>query len=144
MKELSEEERIKAFLEWAACNGAMFSKTEIKCYGKNFRGVHAVSNISPNERIVTIPFKMILTASMGWKNSSLGKKIKDSGVTINYPYCTYLSCLLLDASKDPTHFFHPYYNIFPTDASTFPFFYTNQDLIALQELSIARISLFFI
>jgi hypothetical protein len=123
-------------LEWASHNGAAFFKIEIKHYSKNFRGVHSTTDISPNERIVTIPFKMILSAG-GCKNSVLGKKIKDSGVSISYPYCTYIACLLLDASKDPGHFYRPYFDIFPTDASTFPFFYTNQDLATLQELSIA-------
>lgn len=124
-------------LEWAAANGSAFSKVEIRCYDKNFRGVHAACDIATNERILTVPLSMILTASMGWKTSSLGARIKCSGAKVGYPYCTYVSCLLLDASKDPAHFFRPYYDIFPTDASNFPFFFTAHDLSTLHELSIA-------
>eukprot|EP00826_Nyctotherus_ovalis_P048802 TRINITY_DN5790_c0_g10_i1.p1 TRINITY_DN5790_c0_g10~~TRINITY_DN5790_c0_g10_i1.p1 ORF type:complete len:237 (-),score=38.18 TRINITY_DN5790_c0_g10_i1:850-1560(-) len=138
MQQVSEEQKVKKLLEWAAANGSTFSKVEIRCYEKNFRGVHAACDIAANERILTVPLSMILTASMGWKASSLGARIKSSGVEVGYPYCTYVSCLLLDASKDSTHFFRPYHDIFPTDASNFPFFFAAHDLSTLQELSIAE------
>ena len=132
-----ERKSMQQFLEWSLKNGAIFPKIEIRTYKENYRGVHALCDINAEERIMTIPLSMILTASIGWKTSSLGEKIRASGVHIDYPYCTYITCVLIDASKDSNHPFRPYYEIFPTNAATFPFFYTGEDLVQLQELSFA-------
>eukprot|EP01022_Parablepharisma_sp_SALTPOND_P035971 TRINITY_DN971_c0_g1_i1.p1 TRINITY_DN971_c0_g1~~TRINITY_DN971_c0_g1_i1.p1 ORF type:complete len:476 (-),score=32.41 TRINITY_DN971_c0_g1_i1:16-1443(-) len=132
-----KHKEIESFLKWASSKGAIFPKIEIRCYGKDFRGVHAASDISKGERIVTIPYALILTESTAYKQSPLAVKIKASDVSIGNPYCTYIECLLFEAAKDINHPFRPYFDVFPTDASTFPFFYSGDDLAELQELSIA-------
>ncbi len=135
----AEDVAMQRFLKWMLDNGASFPKVEIRRYSRNFRGVHALSDIHKGERVLTIPQKVILTESCGWEKSALGAKIKASGVKINFPYCTYIGCVLFDAKANPAHEFRPYLDIFPTDAATFPFFYSDTELVELAQLSINRI-----
>ena len=124
-------------MKWMEDNGTYCGNIKIRQYAKNFRGVHAARDIRSGQRIMTIPEKLILTESKAWAKSPLGAKIKASGVTIDYPYCTYIGCLLLDAKKDEKHEFRPYYDMFPTDSSAFPLCYNEEEQGLLSEISIA-------
>jgi len=135
----SSKDKVQQLFDWAISNGIKFPKMEIRTYSPNFRGVHAKDTIHTGEAIVSVPINMILTETIGYTKSPLGAKIKASGVKILFPYCTYLACLLNDASKDPKHFIRPYFDMFPTDAKTYPICYNDDDLNDLKELSIYSI-----
>lgn len=84
---------------------------------------------------MTIPETLILTEKVGWTDTALGKKIHDSGVKVDYPYCTSIACVLYEAEKDKNNKWRPYYDIFPKDGSCFPYFYTGEEREILKTLS---------
>lgn len=103
IKKIEGTKELNNLMAWAKAKGAKFNKITIKYYSPDFRGVHATSSIMSGERIMTIPDEIILTSTVGIKESPLGAKIYDSEVDIDYPYCTYISCLLFEAEKNPKH-----------------------------------------
>ncbi len=134
-----EKKAIDRLQEWVRANGAKYSKIKLAYYSTDFRGIHASRRIKKGERILTIGEKLLLTETSASRDSPLGRKILNCGVSIDYPYCTAIACLLLEAKKDPKHWWRPYADVFPLDASSFPYFFTGADREALTGLNIVGI-----
>ena len=65
--EITHQNTLVKFMNWAKKNGAVFPDIAFKIYGKNERGVHSNTKIRKGTNIIKIPLKMIIHDGMGEK-----------------------------------------------------------------------------
>lgn len=60
-----EIDKFKALDNWLKVNGALYQRLELRDYGNEVRGCHAMEDIPEDEVIITIPLKCLITVEMG-------------------------------------------------------------------------------
>lgn len=74
-------DKFDIFERWLVDNGALFPKLVLKDYGNEVRGVHSKDSILPEETIVSVPLKCLITVEMG-RLTPIGKKVLASNVEL--------------------------------------------------------------
>ena len=118
-------------LNTLSIHNAFFPKVEIFSHTKNNRGVIAKRFITKNEIIMTIPKECILTVDIA-KESDIGKQISVfMNRKLNSPKHSLLSSFILYEKNKENSQWKFYYDIFPKDFHTYPFFYNESENILL-------------
>ena len=118
-------------LNTLSIHNAFFPKVEIFSHSKNNRGVIAKRFITQNEIIMTIPKECILTVDIAIQ-SDIGKQISVfMNRKLNSPKHSLLSSFILYEKNKENSQWKFYYDIFPKDFHTYPFFYNESENILL-------------
>eukprot|EP00903_Cladosiphon_okamuranus_P008428 g8101.t1 len=123
--------KVVAFERWLLENGGSFPRLEIRRYDPEVRGVHARGEIDPDEVIVEIPLKCLITVEMG-KALPVGQAVLTSGVSFDAPKHIFLMLFILTDMRKPDTFFRPYYDLLPTTLGNMPIFWTDEEMKLLQ------------
>ena len=109
-------------LNTLSIHNAYFPKVTIFSHSKSNRGVIAKRFITQNEIIMTIPKEFILTVDTA-KESDIGKQISlFMNMKLNSPKHSLLSSFILYEKNKENSKWSFYYDIFPKDFHTYPFF----------------------
>lgn len=68
-------------IDWLKQGGAQFPRLYLQYYSEDYRGVHTLSTIPPDEIILFVPFNMIMTSEVA-KEAGIGKQIVDARIGI--------------------------------------------------------------
>ena len=118
-------------LNTLSIHNAFFPKVEIFIHSKNNRGVIAKRFITQNEIIMTVPKECILTVDIAIQ-SDIGKQISVfMNRKLNSPKHSLLSSFILYEKNKDNSQWKFYYDIFPKDFHTYPFFYNESENILL-------------
>ena len=100
---------------------------------EELRGVHARRHISPNQVIMSIPRRCLITVEMG-QVTPIGQAILHADLDLDAPKHIFLMIYILWDRKvhGARSFFAPYYDILPPTLSNMPIFWTPQELKELQ------------
>ncbi|CAM9379344.1 unnamed protein product [Scytosiphon promiscuus] len=123
--------KVVAFERWLLENGGNFPRLEIRRYDPEVRGVHARGEIDPDEVIVEIPLKCLVTVEMG-KGLPVGQAVLASGVSFDAPKHIFLMLFILTDMKRQDTFFRPYYDLLPTTLSNMPIFWSEEEMRLLK------------
>ena len=127
----TDPDKFTIFEKWLLDAGAKFPKLELRDYGNEVRGCHAVEDISSDEIIVKIPLECLITVEMG-QATDIGKAIIRANIDLDAPKHIFLMLYMLIDRKNPRSFFKPYYDILPATLSNMPIFWSENELKALQ------------
>jgi len=119
------------FEKWLLENGAKFPNLELKDYGDEVRGCHAVTDIHEDEVIIEIPLRCLITVEMG-KDTDVGRAILASNIDLDAPKHIFLMLFMLIDRKKKDSFFKPYYDILPETLNNMPIFWTEAELEMLK------------
>jgi len=121
-----EMRRIERFAKWAKTSGVQFNKIGLKQIVPGNRGIYAMKPVFPEERILTVPEKLIITEDKG-RDTELGKLVAASGVRLKFPHIFYLTLLIMEELNKKDSIWRPYMDVYPKTASNFPVFYTKEE-----------------
>jgi histone-lysine N-methyltransferase SETD3 len=124
-KRALEDVAYNVMIAWLCNGGARFPKLYLEYYGEEYRGVHVVQNIPPEEVIMEIPLKFIVTTELA-KASDIGRKIEESRLTLSSQH-SYLACYLLQEKKKEVSFWDPYLRCLPKKYSNMPINFTEEE-----------------
>lgn len=60
-----EEDKFQRFENWLKTNGTRMPKLELRDYGDEVRGCHAIEDILDDEIIIQVPLNCLITVEMG-------------------------------------------------------------------------------
>jgi len=126
-----DTDKFMVFEKWLLDNGAKFPKLELRDYGDEVRGCHAVQDVGEEEVIIEIPLRCLITVEMG-KDTDIGRAILSSNIELDAPKHIFLMVFMLLDRKNPKSFFAPYYDILPPTLNNMPIFWTPEELAYLQ------------
>jgi histone-lysine N-methyltransferase SETD3 len=125
-------EKYLSLCNWLLEKGSHFSKLDIHFYSDNHRGVVAKHNIYKDEIILKIPKDQLISIELA-KSTEMGAKIANfMYAELNSPKHSLLSSFILNELKNPNTKWKSYLDILPKDYSSFPIFYTDEELTALE------------
>lgn len=116
--------------EWIVNNGGSASHIKLEYYDVDYRGTTVSKNIKPNENIIEIPWKCILSMEES-KNNYFNKILSSSGTRFNSPH-TWLALELLDIKYTPDHFKQPIIKCLPKYFSNIPINFDAKELNELE------------
>jgi len=119
-KENPDCDKFEGMVEWLHRGGATFPKLYMKYYSEDYRGVHCLTRIVPNDVLLYVPHKYLMTSEVA-KESSIGRSIIKSRVNIMSKH-SYLAAYLLQEKHRKRSFWDPYLNILPKYYANVPIF----------------------
>lgn len=120
-----------ALFQWLRSAGSSFPMLEMKEYGHDYRGVHAARDIAPEQCIVEVPFRFIMTTEVA-KASDIGRRIVSSGCMLRSKH-SYLACFLLyERAKGNNSFWHAYIDTLPKDYANMPINFSQEERAMLK------------
>jgi hypothetical protein len=131
-----------AFISWMRNSGACLNKTTLTIYSTNSRGLHAVTDIEPDEVILSIPLSLAITIDPIIE-SPLGQKIIASKILNQYWEPFIFSVILVLKERTKGGFFKPWVEILSKDASDYPAFFTEAEKSWLEGSNTLSISFNF-
>ncbi|WP_407743210.1 SET domain-containing histone-lysine N-methyltransferase [Hyalangium sp.] len=125
-----EDSAMARFLRWLEEGGAWVSKLHIATPEGGERGVLALGDIAPEETIIRIPRRHVLTVEEV-RASELGRFL-DADARIDEER-TYLSAFLLhERERGEGSFWKPFLDILPKSFPTHPFYFEEHELALLE------------
>ena len=119
------------FVSWLKEHGGVGTSIKFKEYTETMRGVYSCEYIPSGTSVITIPDNMIIHSNMVQKKSNTIKKLKKLNINFISPSHVYITIYIIETFNDPTHFFYPYYKIFPKNLNNIPLFWTDLELSEL-------------
>jgi hypothetical protein len=74
---LPSQDKYDLLLKWLSDGGAKFPKLYMRYYTVDYRGVHCKARLEPDEIILQVPLKLLMTSEVA-KASKIGQTIKKS------------------------------------------------------------------
>ena len=99
-------------IDWLRRNGAKFPKLYLQYYSSDFRGVHSLTKVMPDEILLYVPLNMIMTSSVAI-NSQIGRKIQEANIELRSKHSYLASYLLYEKYAGPQSYWYPYIRILP-------------------------------
>lgn len=130
-KEEDDDTVAQDLMNWIRESGGTFPKIEIQQYATEVRGVHATSTCVPQEQLLAIPLKCLITVEMGQVDTEMGRKISSMRDQVSFaaPKHMYLMMFLLEDMKfNLTSRFQPYYRSLPKTLRNMPIFWSEDEL----------------
>ena len=121
--------KLERLLLWLKENGAEFDNIFFREYSHNERGVHSKKSIKKDSLVIKIPKKLIIHSD---RPSKYGNLMDEYEINIKKKNLTKLVLFMLDDMKDDDSFFKPYYDILPEDLSHMPIFWSDEELLFLE------------
>lgn len=114
-------------MNWLSETESEYPKLKIRFYEENYRGVHSKTRIKKDETILFIPLDRLITLEMA-KATEIGKAIIENTLDLLSPKHSFLATyLLLERLKEDSPW-KPYLEILPTEYSTMPVFFSDEEL----------------
>lgn len=129
-EETEDYDKFKILEQWLISNNTKFNKLELRDYGNEVRGSHALKDINEDEIIIQVPLKCLITVEMG-KETEIGLAILSSSIELDAPKHIFLMIFMLVDRKNPKSFFKPYYDILPKTLNNMPIFWNTEELAYL-------------
>lgn len=126
-----ESDKFESMIKWLKDGGAEFPMLYLQYYGEDYRGVHSLTKIGPEKRILYVPRSHIMTSEVA-KESDIGKKIIKSGVDLRSKHSYLAAYLLQEKHKGKKSFWYPYINILPEQYRNMPIFFQPEELAYLK------------
>jgi len=117
-------------VQWLIVGKARFPALYLKYYSDEYRGVHAMCDVSKDEVVLEVPLSHIMTSEVA-KASDIGQQLLSSGVELSSSH-TFLACYLLQERRNPNSFWKPYIDILPQHYRNLPIFFTQHELAYLK------------
>jgi len=127
---LPEADKYDTLLKWLGQGGARFPALQLKYYTTDYRGVHANRRIDPEQIILQVPHKLIMTTDKA-KASAIGQAIQNSHGIVRSSH-SWLAAMLLQEKYDPTSYWKPYLDTLPAHYRNMPIFFDDDELKELQ------------
>lgn len=135
-----DQDKYKLMVDWLLEGGSTFPKLSLKYYSYDYRGIHAASDIGPEETIVSIPYNYIMTTEVA-KDGPLCRRITSSGCLLRSKHSFLAVFLLEEREKGNQSFWYPYINILPVKYANKPINFTQEELSWLKgSFSLEKIS----
>jgi histone-lysine N-methyltransferase SETD3 len=132
-------DKFDGMVKWMKDHGAKFPKLYMKYYTEDYRGVHCLTKIPPEDVVLYVPLKIIMTSEVA-KSSDIGKKIIASGCEVRSKH-SYLAAYLLQEKYNPKSYWKPYLDILPQKYANMPVFFDEPTLGWLKNsMSLQKIS----
>lgn len=131
-------EKKELFNNWLIMNGAKLNNIYIKEYSTTERGVHASDDIASNDRVVSIPLKLLIHDGMSI-DTIYHHEIQlsqNKGYFKDMRIINVLFYMLQEYLKGDSSFFKPYLNILPENISHFPLFWDKTYMSYLENTDI--------
>ena len=121
--------KIESLLVWLKDSGAEFPDISIKEISKSENGVEALNDIPESSFVVKIPRKLLIHSNLHSKYGDLMDKYN-----INTPkkHLDKLVLFILDDKNNEKSYFKSYYDVLPKDLSHLPIFWTDDELLLLE------------
>jgi len=124
--EITHQNTLVKFMNWAKKNGAVFPDIAFKIYGENERGVHSNSKIRKGANVIKIPLKMIIHDGMGEK-TPIGRILANHHQNRINDYNIIMVVVFILSTIKKDSFYKPYYDLLPRDISNFPVFWSDKE-----------------
>jgi len=136
---LSKEEQVlyDSYANWMKSKGAKFDKVELKWFHTDYRGIVATDVILKNEIIMYIPDAAIISLQVA-KQAPIGKKLEMNEGSLIYPNNSTLSSYVLWEMSNPYSPWTFFLKALPKSVSSFPVFYTPNELKLLEGSSFVQ------
>jgi histone-lysine N-methyltransferase SETD3 len=127
----SEDDRVvAALLRWLEQGGAHISKVHAVSLSGGERGLRALDGIAPEETIMRIPSRYVLTVEEA-RSSSIGRLLDAHAPTDEEK--VYLAAFLLqEKEREERSFWKPFLDSLPRSFPCLPFFYDERELSLLK------------
>lgn len=121
-------EKYITLCNWLLDGNSHFSKLDIHFFSDNHRGVVAKNNIYKDEIILRIPKDLLISIELA-KSTEMGAKLANFMYSeLNSPKHSLLTSFILNEMKNPNTKWRHYLDILPKDYSSFPIFYSEEEL----------------
>jgi len=137
----NERLKISNLMAWMKENGGTLNKCKIRWFGPEYRGVVADRDIKKDEVVMILPRKLVLSKEKAAKSVLCKKMTKkllesqldsiDAGATSDgriHMLQAFIAVYLLEEQQKPDSFWRPYIDTLPTDFSSFPAFFTPEEI----------------
>ena len=131
-------------MQWGRENGLDTSRMKLVNYAKDFRGIHAAKRIKKDDIIIRIPEKFFVFVDKIVGICGLAKKVLECGLELDYAAATAIACFVYENKKDPKSWWKLYADSFPSDASSFPYFFKPDELQYLKGTTIESTTILFL
>jgi len=123
---MEEKELYERYESWMKSMGAQFSKIALKYFRPDYRGVVATSDINKGDIVISVPKEAMITLKMA-KQTAVGKKVQDNGISLIYPNNSMLSTFVLLELANPKTIWTYLFKALPKSVSNFPIFFTKEE-----------------
>jgi histone-lysine N-methyltransferase SETD3 len=121
-----DSDKYTRMVDWLINGGSHFPKLYLKYYSYDYRGIHAKNDIGPEETIVSIPYKYIMTTEIA-KESIICRRILSSGCLVRSKHSYLAAFLLEEKEKGEKSFWFPYIDVLPVKYSNKPINFTQEE-----------------
>lgn len=129
---LDEEQARLVLLEaWLRHNGCRFPHVRLSDYNNEARGVHAAVDIHPQERVLDVPLRLLITTEVA-SSSPLARRIAFKCVNFASRHTPLALYLLEEREKGVQSFWYPYLCSLPQEYGFMPAFFTEPELAWLR------------
>lgn len=126
-----DQDKYDRMVQWLISGGSKFPKMYLQYYSEDYRGVHALTKIPPEEVILEVPLKMIMTSDLA-KEAYFGKRIVESGYDPLSTHTFLATYLLQEKLKGQESFWFPFIDILPSSYRNMPIFFDEEELSYLK------------
>jgi histone-lysine N-methyltransferase SETD3 len=125
-----EDPAVVPLLHWLREGGARFSKVHVASLGRGERGLCALGDIAPEETLVRIPARHVLTLEEA-RSSSIGGLL-DAHAPADEEWVYLAAFLLQEKERGERSFWKPFLDSLPKSFPSIPFFFEERELSLLK------------
>eukprot|EP00742_Colponemidia_sp_Colp-10_P008577 GILJ01009301.1.p1 GENE.GILJ01009301.1~~GILJ01009301.1.p1 ORF type:complete len:505 (-),score=78.95 GILJ01009301.1:212-1726(-) len=122
---------LHTFIHWLQDGGASFSKLDILTKPDGYRGAFANKDIKKKEHVMRIPLPQLMSLEKG-RATPIGRRMFRKPLQLIGPKHSTLAQLVLTERNKTNSFYQPYFDILPKNYSSFPIFFSEEELKWLQ------------
>eukprot|EP00475_Leptophrys_vorax_P008212 TRINITY_DN1528_c0_g1_i4.p2 TRINITY_DN1528_c0_g1~~TRINITY_DN1528_c0_g1_i4.p2 ORF type:complete len:510 (+),score=157.82 TRINITY_DN1528_c0_g1_i4:2578-4107(+) len=126
-----DQDKYEKMVQWLLRGGSKFPKLYLEYYSEDYRGVHALTKIPPDEVILEVPLDMIMTSDIA-KEAHFGKLIVDSGMELLSSHTYLATYLLQEKHKGGDSKWKPFIDILPVTYRNMPIFFDDEEKAYMQ------------
>jgi len=114
-----DNDRFSALVKWMKDGGCKFPKLYLKYYSQDYRGVHTLCKIAPNDCVLFVPKDYLMTNEVAME-SKIGREIQKSGYEMRSEHSWLAVYLIQEKHKRSKSFWYPYISILPDKYGNMP------------------------
>lgn len=126
-----DTDKFAVLQRWLRSGGAKYPDLQLKFYTLDYRGVHAKRRLQPNQCILEVPLKLIMTTDKAQK-CEIGRAIAASGGTVHSSHTWLAAMLLQEKARGKESYWSPYIDILPVHYRNMPIFFDQSELDELK------------
>eukprot|EP00467_Chlorarachnion_reptans_P022463 CAMPEP_0114514598 /NCGR_PEP_ID=MMETSP0109-20121206/16241_1 /TAXON_ID=29199 /ORGANISM="Chlorarachnion reptans, Strain CCCM449" /LENGTH=598 /DNA_ID=CAMNT_0001694653 /DNA_START=148 /DNA_END=1944 /DNA_ORIENTATION=+ len=114
-----DNDRFTKMVQWMKDGGCKFPKLYLKYYSEDYRGVHTLCKIPPNDCVLYVPLKYLMTNEVAME-SEIGQAIQKSGYDMRSEHSWLAVYLIQEKHNKEKSFWKPYIDILPDKYGNMP------------------------